>query len=441
MNNACGKEWTRKFLTETFTKSFVSKEWKKHQTKVLFDQEVALLPATQPLVERQIEKENNLAKISAIDAKIRELERKKRQIRDLIHYNSKVVPTASKFVRACPAETCRGFLSSHWKCGLCSRVTCSDCHVLKATDKEHVCNPDDVATAKLLSKDTKPCPKCSASIFKISGCDQMWCTQCHTAFSWKTGNIETRIHNPHYYEWQRQTRGEVPRENGDVVCGRQLDHRLYRDIQNIVHRAYHKNPEYQSLTNLFMNIIVTTIHILEEELGRYVVDTVNNHQQLRISYLRNGITKEEFMVKIERETKKQEYSREIHGLLRLYIDTVTDIVYRAKDLCRLKSTELDMTPIIAILNEVKAIRAYVNTCFMDIANYYLSTRTLFIKNVNQTSKPGISNDDALSYITLKLATDFAVIEESDKLGISPKNYKPVTVDLSKESANTSIVIE
>ena len=48
----------------------------------------------------------------------------------------------------------------------------------------------------------------------------MWCTQCHIAFSWKSGHKVTgTIHNPHFYQWQRQG-GKAPIQNpGAINCG------------------------------------------------------------------------------------------------------------------------------------------------------------------------------------------------------------------------------
>ena len=43
-------------------------------------------------------------------------------------------------------------------------------------------------------------------ISKIDGCNQMWCTQCHVAFDWKTGAIQNSVHNPHYFEWLRKNK-------------------------------------------------------------------------------------------------------------------------------------------------------------------------------------------------------------------------------------------
>lgn len=77
------------------------------------------------------------------------------------------------FVRACPSGDCRGFLSSAWKCGTCEGWACSNCHEYIGKDKNktvHVCHPDQIASARMLEKETKPCPKCASAIFKISGC-------------------------------------------------------------------------------------------------------------------------------------------------------------------------------------------------------------------------------------------------------------------------------
>jgi hypothetical protein len=54
----------------------------------------------------------------------------------------------------------------------------------------------------------------------------MFCTACNDcAFDWVTGRIETVIHNPHYYEFQRQRNGgQAPRVAGDILCGREVDH-------------------------------------------------------------------------------------------------------------------------------------------------------------------------------------------------------------------------
>jgi len=79
-----------------------------------------------------------------------------------------------EFVRKCPVNDCRGFLSTRWKCDVCENYMCVDCNEIKKDDT-HACDPNAVETIKLLKKDTKPCVKCGTMIFKISGCSQMWC--------------------------------------------------------------------------------------------------------------------------------------------------------------------------------------------------------------------------------------------------------------------------
>ena len=150
-----------------------------------------------------------------------------------------------KFIKNCGKANCSGLLSSKWICGTCKTKYCKHCGEPKgiATDLEiinneneneeeakqsspeeakadssHTCDPNLVETMKAIQKETKACPKCGINIYKIEGCSQMWCTNCHTAFDWTTRRIETgRIHNPHYYDWQRKVNnGTAPRVVGDI---------------------------------------------------------------------------------------------------------------------------------------------------------------------------------------------------------------------------------
>ena len=247
----CHKELQREFLVEKFTQKFVTQDWKKHREQIMFQKERALLPTRQPVAEMirrkdVLKRENDELLRQIIELRTRQ-NQCQREIGN-IEYRVRVGPAAdayinqhpnvsasaaphtSTFIRPCPntANDCRGFLSTQWKCNLCSMWACKDCHEIKGTtqDAPHECNPNNLASAKLIDTETRPCPKCGARVFKISGCNQMFCTACNDcAFDWVTGRIETIIHNPHYFEFQRQRNGgQAPRVLGDILCGREVDH-------------------------------------------------------------------------------------------------------------------------------------------------------------------------------------------------------------------------
>jgi len=377
----CDKEWSRKFIVQNFTAKFVNGNWKKNLEQVAYESEKALLPATQGIVEERKEKIRLLGEIRELDNMIQELRQRRRNLEIEYNQGGAVIHANGKnrhFIRACPDENCRGFLNTSWKCGLCEKWTCSDCHVIKGDrhDTVHTCNPDDVSTAKLLENDTKPCPKCATGIFKIEGCDQMWCTQCHTAFSWRTGRIETTIHNPHFYEWQRRNNGGVaPRNIGDIVCGRELDHRSYSRIQNYLCSI---GGMFQKEKNDIANMIETTIHLREVQLPSYQVNRVEDNVGLRIAYLENKINEDNFKIKVQRANKHHAKKREIGEVLHLFIQTVTDIVYRIYECVRKPTagianyTKLQSfsTTFNSLLMEVPAITAYCNECLKDISTTY-----------------------------------------------------------------------
>ena len=403
MNNDCAIEWNRKFLMNNFTKTFVNNDWKKIREKVLFDGEKALLPATQGVVEQRKNRLRMQAEVRELDRRIADLNRLRTDL--ILNYDTARTSMPGherrQFIRACPQEECRGFLSSQWKCGTCATWTCPECHEVKGEfqNSPHICDPNNVETAKLLAKDTNPCPKCATGIFKIEGCDQMWCTQCHTAFSWRTGRIETHIHNPHYYEWQRRNNnGQAPRNRNDIQCGLELDYRLHNIITQSLRRKINEPDSFggepNEATALLLRrverIIQSSLHLREVQLPTYLINHVENNQELRVSFLMNEISEEDFKIKVQRANKQHEKKREIGDVIRLYIQTITDITFRLHEYSQntvslvrqdrdkaepFKARTYEERILVKqhaneILNETEVILDYANECLFDIGTTY-----------------------------------------------------------------------
>lgn len=364
----CKYNWDYKTMTSMFTKSFIDNRYKKHYEQILYEREVALLPATQPLVEEQIRKENIQKQIVKVQ---NEISRLKDRLRGLnAEYYRQPDVEKQNFVRKCPNGECRGFLNNIWKCGLCNHWSCPECHEVKGELRttEHTCKPENVETAKLLMCDTKSCPKCTTPISKIEGCDQMFCTQCHTAFSWNTGRIETGvIHNPHYFEWRSQN-GNQERNLLEIQCGREIDH----EIVYIVNR----------ICNTDINLIARQVlHIRQIELQKYVVNRINDNSDIRIRYLRSQITQKVFKQTLQKRFKTTEKRSEIGAILATYTHCVTDIIYRLiaeyrtykKTQGVIDLTNGTMTPIDSkYYYELQQLITYTNDCFKNIAQIYKS---------------------------------------------------------------------
>jgi hypothetical protein len=320
MSPNCDKQWSRKFLVENLTQTFVINEWTKLQEKICFDKEKALLPATMVVVETRKKKNKILESIRELEKKqmnlrkqLRELDKNPNKLKS--HYNARV----------CSKNDCRGYLNDKWHCSVCDTYTCKECNVNIAINEEHTCNTEDVETFSLLKKETKACPTCNTNIFKIDGCDQMWCTQCHTAFSWRTGRIETHIHNPHYYEFYRNN-GNVPPVQG-VECGRGIEGiagiSLLRGIVN--HRLKNKG-DYNLKLQILQIVFNRVIHLDQYESRKYNTETDN--LELRVKYLMNEATEDVFKYSIQMEDKKNKRYKDIYDICQLFLRTYTDMIYK-----------------------------------------------------------------------------------------------------------------
>ena len=377
MSGDCNRLWTPEFISNKFSKKFVNIDLKNHREKVLFDKQRALLPSTQPLVENILKREDYHRKMNEAN----EVINKARQDYNIIqreYYgfinNRNTGQERATFTRACPDSECRGFLSSQWKCGLCNKWCCNLCHDIKGLERdcEHTCDPNNVATANLLNSDTKPCPKCGEGIFKIDGCDQIWCTQCQTAFSWRTGRIEAgAIHNPHYYEWMRRN-GTLERNPGDVQCGREINHQISVIIRNHLNRHEGKDKEnatkIRGLLTSSVEITRRIIHLRYGTLPHYQYNSDEVYQKLRIQYMRRFITDDNFKIALQKEYKRSNKYREISEVIQLLITTLSDIIHRFVD--EIKGREWNYN--LDKMEEVDQIIQYSDECFLKISRTYTS---------------------------------------------------------------------
>lgn len=178
----CSVEWDQEFLSDNFTKSFISKELKEHKENVLFEKQIARLSENQQdaqnfLLVEQLKKQKTIIndKISELQTLIRKLNSDVRNIdisiHDIINTNTNT-KRENNFMYKCPLEDCNGFLNKQYVCGICDNKICKHCFekITNDNEDEHECDEDKKKTVEMLKKDTKPCPKCAEMIHKTEGC-------------------------------------------------------------------------------------------------------------------------------------------------------------------------------------------------------------------------------------------------------------------------------
>lgn len=386
---SCRNGWNREFLGSSLPKSFVNGPYKLHREQVLLDREKALLPDSQLMLENYRIAQQLERLVVSNDNEMRDLRRRINELtwdvqrdRDQIHrirvggYATDGDPHGGgregrerrQFVRACPAEGCRGFLSSQWKCGTCELFCCPTCHEVKGEDRDapHTCDPDVAASVALLSRDTKPCPKCASMIYKIDGCDQMWCTQCQTAFSWRSGAVVTNaIHNPHYYEWMRRANGgaEIPREPGDVPPGG-----AGRACAAGLPGAWELGRHIRASGDEMQYGRMMEVHRLARHLQETAMRRLRNHfraednADLRLQYLLKNIDEAEWRRKLQQREKKREKDLAVRQVYEMFVAVTTDSLVSVMN--AVGAAVPDAT--LKAVGDIKALLVYANSNLRDI---------------------------------------------------------------------------
>lgn len=460
----CKQAWDQTFIILNLNRNWVNNVYKNHRSNLLFQSEQSKFPETMPHVEKynqiitiQKEKERNLVQIEALQRCIRELYHKNREH----DRNIRVIETGKadverqKFIMSCQKEDCKGFLSTGYKCGVCNDFCCSKCLKVLGPDKniDHECKKEDIDTAEYIKNTTKPCPNCGERINKIDGCDQMWCTTCHTAFSWKTGQIQNgTVHNPHYFQYMRNANnGIIPRQPGDNPCNdagpmlayimRCIDNKLYDNtyiiftkknknddnrwdaVKQITVKENKKSDEQPKIdehiqlhhdTSYIASAfsVFRHIEIVEAVSCQHAIEECNNTVSNRVKYILNETTKQEFLDNL---TSKDAKRRKNTDLLYIY------------DLIRTVGKDTINSVFSLIDNQMQLSRAEVHQAIMEksveeIKNHFsklASELTKFIEYCNkQFDIIGVSHNCTSKHLLItntKTYVNFRHVKTSDEI--------------------------
>lgn len=391
----CKVPWSRKTIVDMCGEYFVNNAYKKRKQELLFELETALMPETNDEAVMYKKHRDMTLEVTRLTNRMKVI---KRTVDNLRHSNTlfdngnetaierfkdtikmmeehdkcnhdiqllefklsilgyrqnrtfQKVRTNNISIR-CPMEECRGFVDvSIGKCEMCDTVVCTKCHEKK--NDNHTCNPATLETIEMIRKDTRNCPKCKVLIHKIIGCNQMFCVQCKTPFSWTTGEIILGVvHNPHYFEYLQQNpnANTQRREIGDIPCGGLPDPRMFLNSIKSVGIC----------TTLFMNALRICHHIEGYELPRYQNNGLENNRFLRIQYLANEITLKEFKQKIQVRDKAHEKTIEIATVLNTCIVIASDMFRRFSE-----------TKDIKVWDEMENIRMFTNSALNQVSKVY-----------------------------------------------------------------------
>ena len=438
----CKIQWSAKFLVDNLNRSYIDGDYKKHRKSLLVDREISRTPDLMNLVEKTklIEEKSDEMKIlddqfkeakKLYDESCRKLYEKRNEITKIKRGDTTV--ERKKFIMPCPRDNCKGYLSTQYKCEVCKLYTCPDCYEIVGYTKEdpHTCLEANLQSAALIKKETKGCPQCGVRIYKISGCDQMWCTECKVAFSWNTGKIVYggHIHNPHYYQYMRNQNqgGPAPRNPGDVLCGGLIP---YYTLNNFLrYLGSYSQPEWFNTikTDVVINTFivdynVTTISQFNSillELHRVInhltnvnlvhtrekVRNLGNNDELTVQYILNRKTKEELStIILKNDTSRKKHTEllniyellsvvgieKFNNLSQMYSDFSVKNAKKIDDLIKILHT------VISVIAEYNTLLEYCNKQSIEISRTYNQSVTLiFMKGHKYELQSGKFSDDFL----------------------------------------------
>lgn len=328
----CKKEWNDEYVHKHFSKEFIRTSLKSLHKQIIMQSEMSYINSSQRQLHIHAEKERMKEKIKTLtdvkrnkkrelDSITHEINRLKNDLFNNTNIIENVYATTNEDEVAvkCAKTGCNGLLNDSDVCIVCSAMTCTRCYDIM--DSNHTCDESTLETVNVINENCKQCPNCGIHIYKTpGGCDQMWCTQCKTTFSWNTRMIEQHyIHNPHYYEWVKDMNsGVIQRDFMDIPCGGLP---TYQELQSRIEAAQIR-VDYPII--LKCHTLISKMLIMLSKYRTYVneVDNKSNFNtniDLRLEYMMNNLSETKFVDKVYKRTINIKKNKSIGYIIHMMV--------------------------------------------------------------------------------------------------------------------------
>ena len=425
----CNTLYGRDFMIENLSRNWTDGVYKKKLEVILGEREISRCVDVMVLAENYMQIPHLEGRLRQVNQSLMRLLTQRRELEKTLKcYKTYVLPedqkAKKKYIQKCFKSGCMGFLDQKWSCGLCNTVTCRHCREIMEPDefKDHVCKEEDKKNIAMITKDTKSCPGCGEMIHKIDGCDQMWCVECKTAWSWKSGEVEKgRIHNPHYYAYLRtqnnpanheRKRGEFPHAQfwATFVCKSRIPNHsipsshcpLYSVLMSLHRYALH-------LQHYTIRSMQRKIEHLEE------VSKVN-----RIMFLAKKYTKENLVKQTMQDhtvkTMEMEVLNTFSFFNRVLREKITEIYDNNPDgTCVMTNAQVVATK--KVLEEIERVRMTVNIELARISYRYKKTVKKIGKLRSQRTTSHYEYEDMWVRVTSKKTLEEHIAKYSQPINI------------------------
>jgi hypothetical protein len=254
--------------------------------------------------------------------------------------------------------------------------------------KAHTCKQEDIDSVKEIRQHSRACPNCKARIFRISGCDTMWCTKCNTGFNWRTGVIikDARdLHNPHYIDFVRSNPGFQYTTNAneekkaadhktnqvlDNPCDRITIETIQLPIMSTVYRNADIIPGDNRLRTIIVGFQQQMLHVRDYARRKFATGNQYDEIDYALRYLTKQWDEKRWRIMIEHHDRFRQTNQE-------YIDVILTWLVVMNDLFTIHlSSKLKDKDAVHFIEQMKKITEYTNQTLLDMNKLYKRKTTL-----------------------------------------------------------------